>query len=306
MDRFEAMTVLLKVVEAGSLSAASRQLGIPLATVSRKITELEAHLKTRVLIRSSRRLSLTETGSVFVEASRRILEQLEEAERAAMGEYSEPKGYLTITAPIVFGRTHVLPIIAEFLREYPKIDIKLRLSDLPLNLFEGHIDVAVRIGELSDSSLVATRIGTIRRVTCVSPGYLAAHGRPLKPEDLREHECVTFDNLASSEAWRFITSKGDTLVPVHTRLTVTTAEAAIDGAVAGIGFTRLLSYHVAEPKRAGKLEVVLGDFEIPAWPVHLIYPTQHMLPRKLRAFLNFATPRLRARLVEETALFESA
>lgn len=304
MDRLGAMTIFLKVVEAGSLSAAARQLEIPVATVSRRVAELEAHLKTRMLNRSSRRLSLTEAGALFLEASKRILEQLEEAERAAMGVHKDPKGHLTVTAPIVFGRVHMIPIISDFLIEYPDIDVKLVLVDRLVDLLESDVDVALRIGELGDSSLIASRVGIVRRVTCASPSYLAARGRPQKPEDLRDHHCVTFDNLASRQAWRFSSPKGEMLVPIRSRLTVTTAEAAVAGAAAGVGLTRLLSYQILEAKRAGQLEVVLEDYELPPWPISLVYAGQQLLPKKLRAFLDFAAPRLKDRLNKEKATFE--
>ncbi|HEY0146210.1 MAG TPA: LysR family transcriptional regulator [Methylovirgula sp.] len=299
MDKLDAMAILLRVVEAGSLSAAAKRLGVPLATVSRRIAELEAHLQTRMLNRSSRHLGLTEAGRLYVEASRRILEQVEDAERAAMGVHKDPKGRLTVTAPIVFGRVHLIPIISDFMAEYPDIDLKLVLADRLLDLLESDVDVALRIGELGDSSLIASKVGTVRRVTCASPSYLAAYGRPQIPEDLRNHTCVTFDNLASPEVWRFSSSKGDVLVPVRSRLTVTTAEAAVAGVVAGMGLTRLLLYQIIEPRRAGQLELVLEDYELQPWPVSLVYAGQQMLPRKLRAFLDFAAPRLKDRLRDE-------
>jgi DNA-binding transcriptional LysR family regulator len=305
MDRLDAMAILLKVVESGSFSAAAKQLDVPLATVSRRIAELEAHLKTRMLNRSSRHLSLTEAGRLYVEACRRILDLVEDAERAAMGVHKNPKGRLTVTAPIVFGRVHMIPIISDFLTEYPDIDVKLVLADRLLDLLEADVDVALRIGELDDSSLIASRVGTVRRVTCASPSYLAAHGRPQKPEDLRDHVCVTFDNLASPEAWRFSSPKGDVLVPIHSRLSVTTAEAAVAGAVVGVGLTRLLSYQITEAKRAGQLELVLEDYELLAWPINLVYAGQQLLPKKFRAFLDFVAPRLRERMREEAVAFES-
>ena len=174
MDRIEAMSTLLAAVEGGSLSAASRALGMPLATVSRKVSELEAHLGTRLLNRSTRQLSLTDAGRSYVEGAKRILEDLEAIERAAAGEYIVPRGDLTITAPMVFGRLHVLPVVAEFLRAYPEIDIRLALADRVFNLHEEGVDVALRIGALPDSSLIATRVGTIRQVVCGSPDYFAA------------------------------------------------------------------------------------------------------------------------------------
>jgi DNA-binding transcriptional LysR family regulator len=303
MDKFGAMTILLKVVEKGSLSAAAKQLDVPLATVSRRLAELEAHLNTRLLNRSSRRLNLTEAGRLYVEACKSILEQVEDAERATMGINKDPKGALVVTAPIVFGRVHMIPIISDFLNEYPDIDLKLVLADRLLDLLESNVDVAVRIGELSDSSFIASRVGSVRRVTCASPAYLAAHGRPRKPEDVPSHIGVTFDNLASPEAWRFSSPKGDDLMPIRSRLTVTTAEAAVAGAVTGLGLTRLLSYQITEELRAGRLELVLEDYELPPWPVSLIYAGQQLLPKKLRAFLDFAAPRLRKQLRDDAEAF---
>src|SRR5918996_1410900 len=184
MDRLEAMSILLAVVEAGSLSAAARRRGIPLATVSRKVSDLETHLRTRLLNRSSRRITLTDAGRSYVAACKRLLEEVEEAERSASGEYSAPKGDLTITVPIVFGRLHVLPIVVEFLAAYPEIDARIMLADRVANLLEDRIDLAVRIGELPDSSLVATRVGSIRRIVCGSPAYFAKRGMPSAPGDL--------------------------------------------------------------------------------------------------------------------------
>ena len=184
MDRLEAMSLLVTVAESGSLSAASRKLGVPLPTVSRKISELEAHLSTRLLIRSTRRLALTDAGAAYVAAAKRILDEVGEAERAASGEHAAPRGDLVITAPVVFGRLHVLPVIAEFLARWPEIDVRLVLSDRNLHLIDDRVDIAVRIGALADSALVSTRVGAVRRVVCGSPAYFAAHGVPKRPEDL--------------------------------------------------------------------------------------------------------------------------
>ncbi|MEJ0028389.1 MAG: LysR family transcriptional regulator [Rhizomicrobium sp.] len=296
MDRLDAMSVLLTVVKTGSFSAASRKLGVPVATVSRNISELEEHLKTRVLIRSSRQMSLTDAGRSYVEACKLILEKVEEAERAAAGEYAEPKGDLAVTSPEVFGRLHLLPVALEFMAAYPDINLRFILSDRKVDLLAENVDLAIRIGHLSDSSLIATRIGAIRIVICGSPRYLAARGRPSRPEDLSEHDCVTFDSLASPSAWKFVNAEGETLVPVRSRLTADSAEAAIGAAVAGIGLLRMHSYKVVEAKQAGTLELLLEKFEPEPWPVNLVYPGQGALPLKLRAFLDFATPRLKARL----------
>lgn len=293
MDRLDAMSVLLAAVDSGSLSAASRRLGMPLATVSRKVMELEAHLKTRLLVRSSRRVALTDAGRCYVAACRTILEHVDEAERAAAGEYSAPRGNLLITAPIVFGRLHVLPVLTDFLKAHPDIDVRLILADGMVNLVEENIDVALRIGELPDSGLVATRVGSIRRVVCASPAYLAARGTPRSPADLGRHDCVTFEGLMSPAAWSFRVGKLDKRVPVRSRLVVNTAEAAIDAAAAGLGLTRVLSYQVAEALRDGRLALVLREFEPQPSPVNLVRSGQGMLPLKTRAFVDFAAPRLR-------------
>lgn len=296
MDRLEAMSVLLAVVEAGSLSAASRRLQSPLATVSRKILDLETHLKTRLLIRSSRRVALTEAGRSYVAACRRILDDVGEAERAAAGEYSAPRGDLVITAPIVFGRLHVLPIVSEFLKVYPDIGVRLTLADRIFNIPEEEVDVAVRISELPDSSLVATKVGSIRRVVCASPDYLAARGTPLHPSDLLAHDCIRFAGLMASLEWTFRIGKTDTAIAIRSRLVVNTAEAAIDAAVAGLGVTRVLSYQVDAARRAGQLKLLLEAFELPPSPVNLVHAGQGLLPLKTRAFLDFAAQRLRARI----------
>lgn len=300
MDRLEAMSVLLAVVDAGSLSAASRRLGAPLATVSRKVLELEAHLETRLLIRSSRRMTLTDAGRSYVAACRRILDDVGEAERAAAGEYSAPTGDLLITAPIVFGRLHVLPIVADFLMAYPEIGVRLMLADRVVNLMEEQIDIALRIGELPDSSLVATRVGAIRRVVCASPGYLAARGTPKRPHELPAHDCITFEGLMSPLEWTFRIDKTDKPVAIRSRLVVNTAEAAIDAAIAGLGVTRVLSYQVEAARRTGQLALMLEAFEPPPSPVNLVHAGQGLLPLKTRAFLDFAAQRLRARFAAIT------
>jgi DNA-binding transcriptional LysR family regulator len=298
MDRLESISILLAAVEAGSLSAAARRLGTPLATVSRKISRLEVHLKTRLLNRSSRKLTLTDAGRSYVEACKRILEDLGEAERAASGEYSAPKGNLIITAPIVFGRLHVLPIAVEFLQAYPDVDLRFVLTDRVVDLVEDHVDLAVRIGELPDSSLVATRIGSIRRVVCGSPGYFAERGTPKSPGQLGTHDCVTFEGVTSPNTWTFAIGKSDVSVAIHSRLIVNTAEAAIDAAVAGVGITRVLSYQITNAIRDGALAVVLEKFEPAPSPVSLVYTGGRLLPLKLRAFLDFAASRLKARLLQ--------
>lgn len=294
MDRLDAMSILREAVDAGSLSAAGRRLGVPLATVSRKVSDLERHLGTRLLNRSTRQLTLTDSGRSFVAACRRILEDVAEAERSASGEYSAPKGELNLAAPIVFGRLHVLPITVAFLKAHPEIKIRLMLSDRMVDLQEDRVDIAIRIGELPDSSMVATKVGSVRRVICGSPAYFAKHGMPRHPKELATCDWITFSSLTSLDSWTLKVGKSKTAVAIRSRLVVNTAEAAIDAAIAGVGMTRVLSYQIASAVRAGTLAVALREFEAAPSPVSLVHAHQPLLPLKLRAFLDFATPLLKA------------
>ncbi len=298
MDRFEAMNILVSVVETGSFTAAGKRLGVPLATVSRKLAELESHLGTRLLARSTRRLDLTEAGADYVASCKRILEDISDAERKASGEYVTPKGELVLTAPVVFGRLHVVPVIADFLAAYPDIDVRLVQSDRNAQMLDDHIDLAVRIGTLPDSSMIAIQVGSVRQVVCASPEYLAAHGIPKKPEDLSGLSCITFDVLGSATSWSFTNKAGrnDSVVPVRSRLSVNTAEAALDAAIAGAGVTRVLSYQASKAVEERKLRLLLEPFEPFPVPVSLIHTAQGMLPLKTRSFIDFAVPRLRATL----------
>jgi len=295
MDRFDAMSVLLTVVREGSISAGARRLHAPLATVSRKIADLERHLGTRLLVRTSRRVALTDAGLGFVEASREILERLEEAERTASGEYNEPRGELSVTASVMFGQRHVLPIAAGFLKENPLIDLRLSLLDRQVNLIEEHQHVGVRLGHLADSALVAVKVGQVRRLICASPDYLARKGTPRVPEDLPGHDGISSGSFATMPGWRF---RGDNALLVEPRPRVSTnmVEAAIEAAVAGLGLARFLSYQVIDELRSGRLVPVLEDFAPEPIPVQLVYAAQGMLPVKLRAFLDWTAPRLRKRL----------
>ena len=296
MDRLEAMSTLLAVVEAGSLSGASRRLRTPLATVSRRIIDLERHLKTQLLNRSTRRLTLTDAGEGYLQACRRILEDVEEAERVASGEYRAPKGELTITVSPVFGRRHVIPASAAFLKVYPEIALQLRLTEDVINLLEEHIDLGIRIGPLVHGSLVARRIGSIRHVVCASPEYLQIHGHPETPADLSSHDCIFSTSLAPGAHWNFPIGDSMTTAPVKSRLRVDTAEAVLDAGLAGAGIVRLFSYQIAEAVKEGRLKLLLETFEPPPLPVNIFYVGGGLLPSKARAFIDFAVPVLKERL----------
>ncbi|MBV8166684.1 MAG: LysR family transcriptional regulator [Alphaproteobacteria bacterium] len=301
MDRLEAMSLVLAVAETGSLNGAARRLNTPAATASRKISELEAHLRAKLFDRSGKRLALTEAGSTYVAASKHILAEVEEAERAASGEYTAATGELVVTATVTLGRLHLVPVVADFLRAYPDIDIRLILEDQVLGLREHHVDLALRIGELPDSRLIASRLGTIRRVMCASPGYLAAHGTPRTPADLGGHDCISvggFFGEFATNTWTFVHDKTDIVVPVQPRLVVSNAEAACEAARAGAGIARVFSYHVASLVELGALTTVLDDYQPAPLPVSIVYAAGRFLPIKLRAFLDFATPRLKTRLAK--------
>ena len=288
MDRLETMTILLRVVDRGSFSAASRDLGVPLATVSRKVNELEAHLGTKLLVRTTRKVTLTDVGSAYVASTRRILDEIDETERIAAGEFHVPRGELILTAPILFGRLHILPIVTEFLAAYPQINVRMLLTDRNLHLIEDHVDMAVRIGPLPDSTMIGTRVGLMRTVVCASPRLLAEQGVPKSPEDLAGLPCVNFELLSPASAWPFR--------PIRPRLSVTTAEAAVWAAAQGLGVTRVLHYQCADAINDGSLRIILANFEVEPLPVHLLHAARGALPAKLRVFLDFAAGRLRKSL----------
>ncbi|HEV2701854.1 MAG TPA: LysR family transcriptional regulator [Steroidobacteraceae bacterium] len=298
MDRLEAMSMLVTVVEKGSLSAAGRALHVPLATLSRKISSLETLLGTRLLIRTTRKLTLTEAGLAYMAASRRILEQVEDAEREAAGEFTVPKGELVMTAPIMFGRLYVLPVVADFLEKFSDINVRLILADRNVDLVGDHVDMAVRIGRLPDSSMVATQIGAMRTVTCASPALLAGHGMPRNPDDLVRFPCVAVDSPLPSPSWHFRDARSGATyeVLVLPRLSVTTADAAAQAAIRSVGVTRLLHYQVAGAVASGALQIVLEAYEPDPVPVHLVHASQGQMPLKMRRFLDFAAPVLRQAL----------
>lgn len=289
------MSMLLEVVDQGNLSAASRSLKVPLPTLSRKITELEVLLGTKLLTRTTRRIALTDAGVTYIEAARRILEQLEEAERQASGEFAMPKGELVMTAPVQFGRLHVLPVVADFLAAFPAINVRLVLSDRNIDLVEEHVDMAVRIGNLPDSAMVATRVGSVRRVVCGSPDLFAARGVPREPADLLNLPCIGVEVLTPAAGWQFRKAgvAGTIDVAIVPRLSVTTTDAAAEAAIRGVGVTRLLHYQVAQAVASGALKLVLEDFEPEPAPIHLIHLSRGQMPLKMRHFLDFAAPRLR-------------
>jgi DNA-binding transcriptional LysR family regulator len=295
MDQFRAMNVFVAVAEAGSLSAAARRLREPLTNVSRLLSQLEAHVACTLIDRTTRRMMLTDPGRDYLKTCRQVLEELEHAESRIAGQSTELSGEITITAPVSFGRLHVLPIIAEFLGAYPRINARLLLIDRVVDLMEEGIDIAIRIGELPDSGLVAMRVGMLKLSVCASPDYLAQCGLPTSVTQLAERDCVTFDGMPGGSRWIFKSKRyGRKAVKVRSRLSVNGAEAAVEAAVAGVGITRVLSYQARSALDAGLLKPILERFEDTPIPVHLVYrPTRSDSPR-VREFVQFAAERLRA------------
>lgn len=295
MDRIDSVAAFVEVAERRSFAAAARRLARSPAAVTRAVGELETRLGVRLLNRTTRAVSLTEVGERFLAGARRVLADLEEIERAAAGEGTAPRGELRVTAPILFGRLHVLPIVTEFLGRFADVSVALSLIDRPVDLVEEGLDVAVRIGALAESSAVAIRVGAVHRIVVASPDYLAQHGTPKAPTDLSAHAVVAFSGVAGVEHWVFRNEAGETNVAIRPRLVVTTAEAALDAVRADFGITRVLSYQAADDIARGSLRRLLSAHEGDELPIHLLYPGGRHPPPKLRAFLDFARRRLRRR-----------
>jgi DNA-binding transcriptional LysR family regulator len=297
MDRIDSAALFVEVAERGSFAGAARHLGRSPASVTRAVADLEARLGVRLLNRTTRAVSLTDAGTRFLTGARRVLAEFDEIERAAAGEGAAPHGELRITAPIMFGRLHVVPIVVEFLQRFPDVSVALTLLDRPVDLVEEGLDAALRIGPLAESSAIATRVGEVRQIVVAAPGYVRERGAPAAPADIEAHTIVAFPNISSSERWSFRDRDGRALrIAIKPRLIVNTSEAAIAAALSGFGVTQVLSYQAAEELASGALVRLLQDFEGEAWPVHLLYPGGRHPPPKLRAFLDLAAPRLRRRL----------
>jgi DNA-binding transcriptional LysR family regulator len=295
MDQLNAMRVFVAVADAGGLSAAGRRLVMPLTTVSRQLKALEEALDARLVTRTTRRLALTEPGRAYLETCRRVLSDLDAAERRLTGEQAEPQGVLALTAPVAFGRRHVLPVVTDFLEDFPRMSVRMFLMDRVVDLVEEGLDLGIRIGHLPDSSLRATQLGTVRYVTCASPSYLAEAGVPATPKDLAGHRCISFNNFSPTERWTFAGRK-PVSVTVDPRLIVNTADAAIDATKAGLGVVRVLSYQADSSLEDDSLRLILEDFEPEAIPVSLIHREDRLPQAKVQSFVGLAVPRLRKRL----------
>lgn len=296
MNRMHELEVLIAVAEAGSFAGAARRLHLSPPAVTRAIAALEDRLGTRVFQRTTRNVTITDTGARFLETARRVLNDLETAEREAMGETTAPQGHLTLTASVTFGRSALAPVVGGFLVAHPRVSVSVLLLDRVVNLVEEGVDLAIRIGELPESRLIAKRLGTVHRIMVASPAYLEQAGVPQTPADLRNHAIIAFTGLMPNREWRHRAGPRIASVALSPRLEINDAVAAIDAAILGQGITPALSYMVAGHVRAGRLIPVLQDHTLPPQPVHLVYPEARLMAPKLRAFLDFAGPRLRSAL----------
>ncbi|WP_295462867.1 LysR family transcriptional regulator [uncultured Pseudomonas sp.] len=290
MDRWQAMRVFVKVAETESFARTARELHLSAPAVTRLVAALEELVGARLLVRTTRSVRPTEAGARYLQDCRRILADIGEAELAAAGHYAKPVGTLTITAPLLFGQLHVLPLLLDYLERYPQMRARTFFVDRPVNIVEEGMDVALRIGHLPDSGFTAIQVGRVRRVVCAAPAYLQAQGVPATPAALREHRILACQSAWASLEWRFA---GGQRVMVDPQLLCNTNEAAITAARSGQGLTRALHYQVAPALAEGELQIVLAEHEEAPLPIHLIYPEGRQAPAKVRAFIDLAVAALR-------------
>ena len=294
MDQFHLMTVFVAVVDTNGFAGAARKLKLSPPAVTRAINALERQLGVRLLTRTTRIVRVTEAGGRYAQDCRRILAELAEAGESASGTHGAPRGRLTLTAPVLFGSLFVTPIVAEYLQRFPEVNASCLFLDRVVNLLDEGVDVAVRIGELPDSSMQAVRVGQVRRVICASPGYLAQRGIPLTPDDLQAHCIVSANAVTPAPAWHLLDRGEPCVVKLQPRMTTTSNDAAVAAVAGGFGLTRLLSYQVAEHLRDGRLKTVLSEFEPAPLPVHVVHREGRNASQRVRAFLDLAIERLRA------------
>ena len=294
MDRLHAMETFVQIVDKGSLTAAADALDTSLPSVVRVLASLERHLQVRLLNRTTRRMHLTDEGARFLERCRAILSQVREAEAALGSRGGEPQGKLAITAPVVFGRRYITPIVNAFVRRYPKVNIDLLLVDRFTNLVEEGLDVAVRVGELPDSSLVAVPVGQARRVVCASPDYLRRQGKPRVPQDVAAHRCVRFTGVAPRDEWDFRMGRREVAIPITSVISCNQIDSALQACLDGLGLGMFFSYQVASHRKAGELKYVLEKFETEPRPIQVIFPHSKLLSAKVRTFVDECVAQLRS------------
>jgi DNA-binding transcriptional LysR family regulator len=289
MDRIDAMQAFVAVADLRGFAPAARKLGVSPSGVTRLVAALEDHLGARLLQRTTRSVALTDVGARYLVRARRILADVEEAEGSTQDERTRPNGRLAVSAPVGFGRLHVSPVMSEYLTRFPEVSGELRLSDRTLNLVEEGVDLAVRIGHLPDSSLVARHVGEMRRIVVASNNYLKQRGEPTTPEAIASHETIQFGAISASPEWRFVRDDREVRVACTPRFSTNSADAAIQYAEQDGGLTRVLAYQAVAAIKAGRLRIVLAKFEQPALPIHIVYPTSRLLSSKVRTFIDLVT-----------------
>jgi DNA-binding transcriptional LysR family regulator len=293
MDRIAAMTTFVKVVETGNLSGASRALELSLPAVCRQIDKLEAHLRSQLLVRTTRRTTLTEEGQCFYDQAKNILAAIHEAETALTTKQTTPSGQLIVSANVSFGRLRLAPLLPEFLAQFPEVTIDLLLLDRQVNLVEEGIDVTILFGDLEDSSLIARKLGEYHRIVCAAPAYLRRRGEPQRLEDLTSHDCVIYTQLDGSRTWRFRTPQGDVQVPVSGGMRTNNGEATVAAAIGGAGLIMAPTWLVQEELAAGRLVAVLKPFVSPPICVHAVFSPGRLKPAKVRAFIDYLANKAR-------------
>lgn len=300
MDRLHEIEVFIAVADAGGFARAAARLRLSPPAVTRAISALEDRLGARVFNRTTRRLTITDVGQRFLASARRVLADLDAAEKEAVGDVAQPQGQLVITASVTFGRAALPTVVCDFLAEHPRVTASVVLLDRVVNLVEEGMDVAVRIGHLPDSGLIARRIGTVRRILVASPDYLSARGTPVSPAELPRHSVIVFTGLMRNREWRFLDGQRPGSVSLNPRIEINDAAAAIRAAERGHGIATALSYMVSNQIRGGSLVPVLAAFSLPPQPVHLVHAHARLVAPRVRAFLEFAAPRLRIVLEDLT------
>jgi DNA-binding transcriptional LysR family regulator len=289
MDRIDAMQAFVAVADLQGFAPAARKLRLSPSAVTRLVAALEDRLGARLLQRTTRSVTLTDAGTRYLARARRILADVEEAELAAEGERTRPSGRLVVSAPVGFGRLHVSPVMAAYLKRYPEVSAELRLEDRVVNLIEDGIDLAVRIGFLGDSSLVARHVGEMRRIVVAAPSYLKQHGEPKTPAEVAGHQTIQFGSTSATGEWRFSDAGREFRLNITPRFSSNGADAAVHYAEQGGGLTRVLAYQAADAIRRGSLKVVLQPFEQAPLPIHIVYPTSRLLSAKVRSFIDLVT-----------------
>lgn len=294
MDRLTEMQVFVAVAELEGFAAGARRLNLSAPAVTRTVAQLEARLGVKLLQRTTRFVRPTEAGMRYLDDARRVIAAADEADEAAIGINAQPRGHLTITAPVLFGRLYVMPSIVDYLQRYPETEITALFVDRVVNMLEEGVDVALRIGPLADSSYKALQVGSVRRLLCAAPGYIAQHGLPVHPDELPEHAIIVASNLGPKVEWRFTKAGVAHAVRIKPRLSVTSNDSAIEAAVRGLGITRLMSYQIAQEIEQGRLQIILQEFEAPPMPIHILHREGRDASAKIRSFIDLLAQQLRS------------